>query len=364
MGKTALVRLLGLGVGLDPRVELHVLNCKGGADFLVLRPICHTYLSSARSESRPPMLADLLSVKREMERRYDAVEALAEKDPVRCPEGKITDELASDKSLGLHPIVILCDEAHMAFADETVGKQLSAVAEDLARRGPAALIIFVLASQRTDKGSIPVGISATAQMRFCMRVASHTEADLILGTAAHKRGAVAEQLGRTDYGIGYLTGEAGVPQLVRTSYIDLVDAAPIVARALAARTAAGRLTGMAAGEIPEAVEDTTTNISDHALTVWPAGRVSLWWDELAELLAARYPGAYDAWTGRQVSAAMAEVKGVNVKRRIDGKEITRRGPRHTDIIRAAGDRALAQAMTDNETETGDDTDNEAGDEGY
>ena len=50
-----------------------------------------------------------------MRRRTQVIRDIAEKHPERCPENKVTPELATDKRLGLHPIAIALDECQVAF---------------------------------------------------------------------------------------------------------------------------------------------------------------------------------------------------------------------------------------------------------
>lgn len=357
MGKTAAVRLFGLAAGLDVRCEIHVINCKGGGDFGPLKAICHTYISSARAVSRPAILADLLLVKLEMERRYDVLEQLTEDEPERCPEGKVTDALASDRALGLHPILLLLDEAHMAYGDPECGPEISALVEDLARRGPAVLITSVNASQRMDSGSIPRGVSATAARRLCLKTGDHIETDLILGTAATKRGAAAHLLTDTDVGVGYVTGEGLAPAMIRTFYVDLVDARPIVARALEARRRANRLTGMAAGE---SAPELGAGLAEHLEIIWPEGQKQARYGELVEALTATWPDRYAGWGEEQVSAGCRALglPSIQVGRGAKGARTNRRGIRRSDLdaLLARQAEALATATTGpiEDPEAGDD----------
>ena len=50
-----------------------------------------------------------------MRRRTKVIRDIADKHPARCPENKVTPELASDPRLGLHPIAAAIDECQVAF---------------------------------------------------------------------------------------------------------------------------------------------------------------------------------------------------------------------------------------------------------
>jgi len=123
--------------------------------------------------------------------------------------------------------------------------------------------------------------------------------------------------------------------MVRSFYIDAPTAETIALRARAARNAAGRLTGYAAGADVEP-EDTNASILEHLAALWPE-EDKVWADELAERLGATHPTLYAGWNGAQVTAALKRTHGVRqiqIKRVINGEEINKRGF-HRDNIHAA-----------------------------
>lgn len=105
-----------------------------------------------------------------------------------CPENKITPELASRKSYRLHPIVIGVDECQRWFEHAAYGEELIEIAEDLVRRGPAAGIVPIFATQRPDAKSLPTGIAANAVLQFCLKVMGQVANDMVLGTSAYRNG--------------------------------------------------------------------------------------------------------------------------------------------------------------------------------
>ena len=142
----------------------------------------------------------------------------------------------------------MIDECQLAFDGDP---DTVALVTDLGKRGPAAGIIVLLATQRVDAQSLPTGISSNAVLRLCFKVTGQVENDMVLGTSTYKAGIRATMFARTDQGIGYLAGEGDDPVIVRTAYLDAPAAETVVARARAARLAAGLLTGHAAGIEPE-----------------------------------------------------------------------------------------------------------------
>lgn len=328
MGKTFYLRLLALAASLDPRVELHLYGLKGG-EFDVLKSVGHSIRSGDDPEDIKAMVADLAGLQVEMRRRYKVMRTLP---PEVCPETKVTDELASRRDLGLHPIFVAIDETQLGFENKAHGPQLRELTEDLVRRGPAAGIMVWLATQRPDDRSIPTAISSNATMRICLRVMTHQANDMVLGSSMYKSGWRATMFATKDLGVAYLAGETDDPMIIRGAKVDSVEAKPIVARARAARVAQNRLSGMAAGDI-EADTDTSTML-DHLLTVWPETEPQLHGETLAERIANLRPELYTDWTAEQVHAA-ARPHGV-ISKQVKVAGINRRGLVRRDVTDALG----------------------------
>ena len=187
MGKTFTLRLLLLAAALDPRVELHVHDLKGGADLAPLGKVAHYYLSGDDPEDIAALLADLKAMQKEIGRRARLIRTDLAVDP-RCSEGKVTDELASIKTLGLHPILAAYDETQVLFEHPEVGKEARAIVEDLVRRGPFVGIMVWLATQRPDDKSIPKSVSSNAGLRLALKVMDAGVNNMILGPGMYGSG--------------------------------------------------------------------------------------------------------------------------------------------------------------------------------
>ncbi|WP_426566340.1 cell division protein FtsK [Angustibacter sp. McL0619] len=324
MGKTFLLRLLLLAASLDPRVELHVYDLKGGGDALPLAAVAHRHRVGDEPEDIDYLRADLRELHTNMRARYKTIRSLPHEV---CPESKVTDALASRRELGLHPVLLAMDECQIAFEHPEHGKQITELVTDLVKRGPAVGIMVWCATQRPDAKSLPTGISANAVLRLCLRVMGQLENDMVLGTSMYKAGVRATMLSRRDLGVAILAGEGDDPLIVRTAYVDSPTAALVATRARAARLAAGLLTGHAAGLDQTDPLDQDVSVLEHLLNVWPAGSGRVWSDDLAGLLATTYPGRYDGWTGEQVTAAVKPhgITTRQIKRRRDGEQINKRG---------------------------------------
>jgi len=292
MGKTFTLRELLLIAALDPRAELHSFDLKGTGDLSPLAPVSHRYRAGDEPDDLAYAVADLRALSGELRRRAKVIRELP-KD--LCPENKVTPELASKKSLGLHPIVIGVDECQKWFEHPEHGAEIEEICTDLVKRGPALGIVIMLATQRPDAKSIPTAISDNAVMRFCLKVTGQQANDMVLGTSSYRNGIRATTLSFRDKGIGYLAGEGDEPRITRGVYIDGPDAEKIGTRARAARLAAGRLTGYAAGLdlTPDEDEDTNTLLADVLAAIGDAEKA--WSEAIVDRLAELRPATYGPW---------------------------------------------------------------------
>ncbi len=310
MGKTFLLRLLLLIAALDVRAEIHAYDLKGTGDLAPARPVAHAYGVGDEPEDMARMIADFRGLRRELRRRTKVIRDIAETDPARCPENKITDELASDPRLGLHPIVIAVDECQIAFEHPVYGEEFEAICTDLAKRGPALGIIIILATQRPDAKSIPPGIRANVVLKMCLYVTGQVENDMVLGTSQYKSGIRATMFGFDAKGVLYFGGEGLRPRIMRAQYIDGPLSRLIFARARLMRERAGRVTGYAAGE--DFQQDTRSFARD-VLEVFGDDE-KLWGETIAERLAGSFGEAYEGITRdavlSQLRALEIEVKAV------------------------------------------------------
>ena len=338
MGKTFLLRLLLLIAALDPRAEVHPYDFKGTGDLAPLEAVAHRYRAGDDEEDILYALNDFRALREEMRRRTKVIRGLPRDI---CPENKVTPELASRKSLGLHPIVIGVDECQVMFEHPEYGSEFEEIATDLVKRGPALGITLILATQRPDAKAIPTGISANAVLRICLKVMGQTENDMVLGTSAYKNGTRATMFAFSDKGIAYFAGEGDAPRIVRSFYIDAPMAEKIAARARVLRQQAGTLSGHALGEIPEDTAPSFDLLADIAAVV---SEPKLWSETVVARLAELRPDAYGPWgamepeeRAAQLTAALrpygvrtGQVWGTTAS----GKGANRRGITRDDITKA------------------------------
>jgi S-DNA-T family DNA segregation ATPase FtsK/SpoIIIE len=342
MGKTFVLRELLLMAALDPRAELHAFDFKGTGDLAPLEPVAHRYRAGDDEDDMRYALEDFKALREEMRRRTKIIRNLPRDI---CPENKVTPELASRKSLRLHPIVIGADEVQVMFEHARYGGEFEEICTDLVKRGPALGIVLLLATQRPDSKSIPTAISAAAVLRICLKVLGQMENDMVLGTSAYKNGTRATMFAFSDKGIAYLSGEGDAPRIVRSFYIDAPAADKIALRARVLREAAGTLSGHALGEAPEDTTPAYDLLADIAAVV---PEPKLWSETVVTRLAELRPAAYGAWGDMEPDARAAQLTsalkpyGVRTGQvwgtAEDGKGANRRGITRADITKAITDR--------------------------
>ena len=307
-GKTATLRMVLLAAALDPRVHIYAFDLKGGVDLLPLEPVAECVIAGDEPEDLEELRDDLRAVRKEIRRRNKHIRAL----PVaERPDGQITSGDAS--RLGFAPIVFAIDEAQIAFADKTYGKEIEELTEDVFRRGRSVGVCVLLATQRFDTASVPRSVSTNATLRMCGRVDSFQESNMILGSNAHGAGMSATVFGPEDRGVMWVKGH-GAPRIVRMARVSAVTARGVVERAARARTARPAA--------PAPAPDPKPTIPAHDLTerlrhVWPDGQVKVWSETLIAHLQAEFPGDYDDWGPGDlarflgVKARQVNIGGVN-----------------------------------------------------
>jgi S-DNA-T family DNA segregation ATPase FtsK/SpoIIIE len=329
MGKSYSARLLLMGAALDPAVTVLIHNLKGGPDYRAFAPVAHTLRAGASPADLEALVADLAWMQSEIGRRARVLESLP---AVEVPEAKLTPKVAA--SAGMAPVMLLVDEAQRAFTSRE-GKRIAAMLEDVVRTGRAVGMHVHLVTQGTKEGAIPSGILDQLVHRVGHGVTTISDANLILGSDAHGRTYRAVDIDTA--GIAYVGTAGGHMVKAAMAKVDLPDVERVVTRALALRTAAGTLTGMAAGSVPADDNDGGAGafLAD-VLEVWPADggtpRRNASSKELAELLAMAEPDEYDGITGDEVSRRMAGA-GVKVstQRLPDGNA---RGVKRSDVVQA------------------------------
>ncbi|MFC0434406.1 cell division protein FtsK [Kutzneria buriramensis] len=268
-GKTFAERLAAAGLILDPYTRLYVADFKGGKDWDACEPCAHRFFSGDDDMHLLAFKAWLEELVSETQGRYGRMREL---DDETCPESKITPAISRDKALNMPITAVVVDEAHIPLESRIpievegkkipLGKYLGELLTWLAKKGPAAGIVVILATQRPDGSSLPTALRAVLGSRFALRVMDWRDSNIILGEQMNTRGYDSSKLLASHKGVGILRPdgetEAGADVLamtVRTYYMPNPDWRTICQRGRVLREAAGTLSGHAIGADPTPMLD-------------------------------------------------------------------------------------------------------------
>lgn len=346
-GKTFAARLVALAAALDPHVQVHVHDLKGGPDWMPLAQVAHRFFLGDRTDPDTgvdPVLA-LLDNMRELLAEVDRRNRTLRSLPASvCPEGKLTPELSRARSANMPLILVVIDEVQRAFGHKVYGAELDEALTDLAKVGPSAGIMLLAATQKPDSKSTPTGFRDQFGVKFALRVTTRDASEAVLGAGAYGEGLDASKLSPEGKGCGLLrgTGDAGSVEgsaLVRTFFADGTDAEMICRRGRALREASGTLTGMAAGVVATATGPAYSVAAD-ALTVLGSDEKAHS-DVLCSRLAEQWPERYAQWRPAQLSAGL---KPFDIRTRqvwatgLDGQSANRYGVLRAELLTALDER--------------------------
>lgn len=325
-GKTSTVRVLACGGSLDPIVDLWTHELAGKGDLEPFAQVSHRYCSGLDDEAIEYAAESARLLRRELENRSAIFKRLPREAK---PDGKITREMVLAIP-DLRPVLATFDEVQNLFLHPLLGGPAAADLAHVMRLGRAYGIMIKLSTQRPDKDSVPPQISGITTARFCLKVPDYLGNDMVLGTGAYKAGYNACLFrARTDAGLGWLKAD-GEPQIVRTYYLDLPATEKIAARARVMREHAGVLSGYALGD--EAVRAAPRDVLADVLAVM-GDEPGMHWDELAGLLAGRWPERWADITGGALSAQLRS-------RGVPSVPVSRAGEKDRGCRRVAVEREL------------------------
>jgi hypothetical protein len=261
-GKSYLARLIASAAALDPRVKIILICGKPGPDWAPLKDVAHSYVVGAT----PDRLAEVQEVMEDtiadMQGRGDRLESLYEQDPDRCPEGKLTEELAGQRGMEMTLVIVdelqeLLDAAAMTQVrtgdDEDGGRGRSGktvLVETFARfsrvsRYVGGMGLYI--TQRPDADSVPTKLREVCAKRASTRVKGVGSAKMVLGDDAVAAGAAPHLL--LEHHKGVFVIDSGAAEGHVTVYADTIDLPAfkkICMRGRQLRLDAGTLTGYAA----------------------------------------------------------------------------------------------------------------------
>lgn len=223
--------------------------------------IAHRFVCGDEPEHVQAVRDGLVELVAEIQARYARMSSL---DDDLCPESKITPSISRDRNLDMPITAVILDEVQVFLEDPTkldigarkttMGAHITDLLTYLAKKGPAAGIVVIPATQRPDTTTIPSRLRAVLGSRFALRVMDWRDSNIILGEQMNTRGYDSSRLLASHKGVGILrpdgdtdAGSDVLAMTVRTYYMPNADWNTICERGRALREAAGTLTGHAIG---------------------------------------------------------------------------------------------------------------------
>lgn len=281
-GKSTFMRLLAIAALLDPRVDLIVVDFKGGIDWEPYRPWCRKFITDPDTELAVQQFSDLIDwLEGERVRRMTAIKAM---DPRLVPNGRITPAMA--ETAAFRPIVVIVDEMQEATQSED-GTELVTRWAKLEKKCPAAGITITKATQKPDAKSAPTELRDVSLQRVSLSVPSRHASEAVLGTEAYQQGLNAAALGG-EPGLGIVwamdsedgpgfRGKLRIPNCTPQMAAMMLERVARIRRPITVTAEAQDLPDDdPAFEVPQIVTD--------VLRVWPKGDVVAHAHDLAEAL--------------------------------------------------------------------------------
>ena len=339
-GKSFLARLVAAAAALDPSMPVHVATGKAGPDWAATKQFAHSYVAGNTPEKVLAVLDLMNELIADMQQVGVRLEQLSEEQPEKCPEGKLTPELAKEWNRGLTLLIVdelqeLLDAAAMMKIktdDDPDSKDRGrngkeVLVETMARfvrvsRYAGGMGLFI--TQRPDSTSVPTLLREVCRKRACFRVKGASSSRMVLGDDAVAAGAAPHMLLDSQKGVVVLDqgGEEGHVTL-KTDFMTIPEFREICLRGRQLRIDAGTLGGFAA-EYGKADSTAAARkvLLDDCLAVLEADGVDRARTErLLELLIAYRPDRYQGLTESALQARLRDAKAGGTRKigALDGR---------------------------------------------
>lgn len=236
-GKSSAARAIMAGCALDPSAELRIWVPDTNFDFEVFKPRCSSYVMGADNESMKAIRDQLMNVREEVQRRGQLL--------IDFEVPAVTRELAS-AGVGLHPLICLLEEAHVAIQHNLFGDEISDLLVDIVKLGRKRGIHLIVSTQAPTRDSMPRDVTRNCSNGIAFAVGDHHANDALLGQGAYAAGHRATELiPGTDKGTAVVKGFTGErSEIVQWYYLDVSrgndQVTPIIKRSLEAIAKLGK----------------------------------------------------------------------------------------------------------------------------
>ncbi|WP_131774090.1 cell division protein FtsK, partial [Protofrankia symbiont of Coriaria myrtifolia] len=236
-GKSAGARTIMLGAALDPTAELRIWIPDNNFDFDGFRRRCSRFVMGTDPEHFAQIAEDLRELHAEVQARGKLLGTYE--------EPSVTRALAS-KGIGLHPVVCLLEEAHVAINHETYGKEIAHLLVEIVRLGRKRGIHLIVSTQAPTRDSIPRDVTRNCSNGIAYAVGDHVANDALLGQGAYRAGHRATDLvPGLDRGVAVVKGFTGERSQIANGHFLSVSkgndqVGPLIRRSLDAIARTGR----------------------------------------------------------------------------------------------------------------------------
>jgi S-DNA-T family DNA segregation ATPase FtsK/SpoIIIE len=318
-GKSTVLRLLALGLALDPTVELHIADLKGDGDWSMFAPRALTLIEGSADEHAQGTTEMLEWGVAEVARRYDAKRAAG-------IVGAIPREVSRRKGSGFHPIYLFVDECQVLYgAPHPIGgakddARAWRAAKKLHDQARAVNVHLLQATQRPDDRTLPARVREGAHVRCALNVPNHETAKMILADAADRGARPQDLRPGADAGTVVATGEVeDIPNgqafaIVRTHYVSTKDAYTVITRAMTIIHRTGRTITPDQLTDPEPARDLLIDVAAVL-----DGNDKLRSADVLHQLRARWEPTYGTWSAQQFATALDDRRVEVKKRSLDGQ---------------------------------------------
>jgi S-DNA-T family DNA segregation ATPase FtsK/SpoIIIE len=303
-GKSASARVLMIGAALDPTAELRIWVPDTNFDFEVFRPRCSRYVMGSDAEAIERIRDDLKELFDEVQARGALL--------VRYEIPSVTREIAN-KGVGLHPLVGLLEEAHVALYDDTYGKEIQKYVIEIVKLGRKRGIHLIVSTQAPTAKSMPRDVTRNCSNGVAFAVSDYVANDALLGQGAYSAGHRATELiPGIDRGTSIVKGFSGErSEILQWYFLDVSkendQVTPLIERAMAAIK---ERRGSKPGSAPVQIEtrDLLTDL-DEVLGDDPVSSADV--PALLKRLAPTWT-PYQGMTGKSLRDALQKDHGVKV----------------------------------------------------
>lgn len=282
-GKTASLRALALWLALDPTVEFRIGDLKGVGDWAMFAGLATVLVQGPTDDHVAAVTEMVESAFQEMQRR------------IQAPKGSV-----------FPPLVVIVDEAQVAYGSGAVGKdkrpyggskatsRYFQAVKGIHDQGRAVNVTIWEGTQDPTNENLPKRSREGNHIRAALVLGTEAQAKMALGESPVEAGAAPHKLRQgVDKGQVVVAGEGirlapgQVSANVRTHYVDDDQAEGIAERAKALRSGVATVARLAVVEETDALADIAA-----VLGTTPRMRTQ----EVLQRLAERNPGEYREWT--------------------------------------------------------------------